>query len=408
MKKYSRIIVIIIILVVSYFLYNHFFEDKDKYSWKLTTTSKGSIAESITTIGTINPIVTVNVGTEVSGKIESVYKDFNDTVKKGDLLAKLDTENLEFSLEEAKIKYQKNQIIADYKAKDYSKSESLFAKKVITEDELDKSKYDYDIAKQNLKESAYAVKRAKKNLNNAYIYSPINGVVISRVADEGQTVASSLNAPTLFKLANSLSDMQIDAEIDEIDIGKVKHGQKVKFTVDAIEGKVFTGKVKEIRLNPSSSSDVVTYTVIISHTNPDNILLPGLTANIEIIIKEVNDIVTLKENALMYKPTEESMKLMGFVLNDLLPTATNVNSSKKSHKSSQTSNKRKVWVLDNNKPVLKEITVGISNGRIIEIKSGLSLGEQVIYGLTKIVSKDNQAASAFSGNNTKRVKGPSF
>lgn len=422
MKKVVIIGVIIIIIALAGVGYWKFKDTKSSSDWRTFPARKTTITQTITSIGTVNPITKVNIGTEVSGKIEKLYKDFNDPVKKGELLAKLDTETLEMTLEETKIDRNRNRLTVANNLDDLENKQELFEEEMISEYELKQARYTYNLSVENLAKSEFSVQRAQKNLNNAYIYAPIDGVVTSRSVDEGQTVAASLNAPTLFIIANKLDEMQIEAYIDEADIGKVKEGLEVKFTVDAYTQKRFTGTISQVRLNASSSENVVTYPVIISIQNPEGILLPGMTANLEIIISEHPNIIAIQERALQFKPTQEILESMGI---DYATIQTGQSTShapqapngvrtpgqrpgqgrRKDVESSEAkSNYRKtqVWVLENGLPKQVEIQVGESDGTFIEVASGLEEGTEVIIGINYMKNTSNNSSAFSTGMQPRR------
>jgi HlyD family secretion protein len=311
MKKVLRIALILLLavaLVIGYSLYK---KHKNKPEWRMDTTSYGTIREEVTASGTLNPSSKVEVGTEISGKIFKLYKDFNDTVRRGELLAKLDTENLESSLEAARSDVAKAQINLDDAKLDLDLQKELFKQQMSTSYDLQKAQSKYDQAVQSLANTRSTLKRAEKNLNNAIITSPIDGTVISRNVEEGQTVAASMNAPTLFVIANNLRKMQISADVDEADIGKIRVGEPVEFTVDAFADEQFEGRVNQVRLSPSSTNNVVTYTVIIDVDNHDLKLLPGMTANVTIVVQEKENVLRIPETAVRFKPSKELWQQFG-------------------------------------------------------------------------------------------------
>lgn len=402
MKKVLRIVVVLLIIGLAGWGIWKFKAKKDSPTWRLFPAKTMTITQTITSIGTVNPISQVNIGTEVSGKIERLYKDFNDTVTKGELLAKLDTETLEMALEESKIELNKTRLSVERNLDDLNNYQELLDKEMISEYEFKQVKYTYDLSLEQLAKAQFSVQRAEKNLSNAYIYSPIDGVVTSRNVDEGQTVAASLNAPTLFIIANSLDEMQIEALIDEADIGKVKEGLVVNFTVDAFTDKRFIGEIKQVRLNPASEQNVITYPVIISFQNSDRILMPGMTANLDIIIAEHKDVLAIQERALQFRPTEEIWQSMGLKSSPVIeepvrPQGQMGRGRQPGGESAPATRKAQIWVLENNQPVHKVVEVGNSDGTFIEIVSGLKEADDVIIGLSYVKST-NGSSSAFSGN----------
>jgi len=316
MKKRSvlliiRYLVIIAIIVAAILYYNSYKKKKNRPDWRTDKPSEGSIRELVTATGSLNPHVLVNVGTEVSGKIEKVYKDFNSIVRKGDMLAKLDTELLETNFESAKGEVVKAKTSSDEAKLDFDLLKELFNKGMSPEYEMKKAEFKHQQAVQTLKNAQLSLQRAQKNLDNAFIKSPIDGVIVSRNVDEGQTVAASLNAPTLFVIANNLEQMQISAAVDEADIGKIGYSLPVEFSVDAYPMERFRGKIKQIRLNPNSEQNVVSYNVIIDAPNPDRKLLPGMTANVTIVIQRKDNVLRIPESATRFRPNKELWELFG-------------------------------------------------------------------------------------------------
>ena len=245
-KKYLTYIIIVAVIIIAIVVFTQIKKKKNMPEWRTETPSIGTIREVVTATGSLNPTMLVEVGTEVSGKIEKLYKDFNDTVKKGDLLAKLDTDILTANLESARADVNKATIVRDDAKMEYETSKTLYEKGMGSQYEMEKNLYAYQQAEQNLANAILKLKTAQKNLQNASITSPINGVVVSREVSEGQTVAAAMSSPTLFKIANNLDLMQITAVVDEADIGKVKVGMPVEFTVDAYPEDNAKRAIKEI------------------------------------------------------------------------------------------------------------------------------------------------------------------
>lgn len=316
MKKYLKYIILVVVVIALIVGYTSFRKKKDRPEWRTDSLSNGNIREVVTASGSLNPYVLVEVGTEVSGKIEKLYKDFNDKVKKGDLLAKLDTEILRTSLESSKADLAKAQTAAAEAKLDLDNLRELVNKNMAAEYELQKAQFRYDQATHSLTTARLNQQRAQKNLDNAYITSPINGIIVARSVDEGQTVAASLSSPTLFTIANNLDKMQITANIDEADIGRVKVGLPVEFSVDAYPAIPFSGEVKQIRLNPTNEQNVVSYSVIIDAENPGHLLLPGMTTNVTIIIQSKAKVQRIPEAATRFRPSKEIWTLFGFKWSD--------------------------------------------------------------------------------------------
>ncbi len=286
MKKKTIFISVISItaIILIYFL---FFNRSDAGTNKFIFASitRGDLSTTITSTGTLQAVTTVDVGTQVSGKIDRLLADFNYKVKKGQLLAVLDTTNLALQVNNALTGLQKAQASYDVAKATYERDQTLFEKKFMSELDFITSKSNYQTAMANLNSAKSSLAQAKTNLSYAYIYSPIKGKIINRNVEEGQTVAASLSAPTLFTIAEDLSKMQILANVDESDIGQIKEGQDAQFTVQAYPDKKFTGKVFQIRLGSSVVSNVVNYIVVVNAENDDNLLLPGMTATVDFYVE---------------------------------------------------------------------------------------------------------------------------
>ncbi|HOD59441.1 MAG TPA: efflux RND transporter periplasmic adaptor subunit, partial [Candidatus Syntrophosphaera sp.] len=310
-KKYLTYIIIVAVIIIAIVVFTQIKKKKNMPEWRTETPSIGTIREVVTATGSLNPTMLVEVGTEVSGKIEKLYKDFNDTVKKGDLLAKLDTDILTANLESARADVNKATIVRDDAKMEYETSKTLYEKGMGSQYEMEKNLYAYQQAEQNLANAILKLKTAQKNLQNASITSPINGVVVSREVSEGQTVAAAMSSPTLFKIANNLDLMQITAVVDEADIGKVRVGMPVEFTVDAYPEEQFYGTVNQIRLNSIIEQNVVSYNVIIDTDNPEHKLLPGMTTNVTIIVQSKEDVMCIPVTATRFLPSKEVWELFG-------------------------------------------------------------------------------------------------
>ena len=309
--KKKVIITILIVLVGGYLLLKPTKSQFNIKDFDLDTVSIGDITKTITANGTINPVNVINVGTQVSGTIEKIYVDYNDFVKKGQRLAELDTSILTRSVNEAESSMKKTKANLDLVQLNYERTKELFKNNYIAKVELDQAETELKNAKEeyNIAKSKYDV--AKINLGYAYIDSPVSGVVISREVDIGQTVASSFSAPTLFQIAEDLTKMQIETSVSEADIGSIKVGQDVEFTVDSYPSKIFEGKVKQIRLNPVTESNVVVYNVIIEISNEDRLLMPGMTAYVTIPIGEVINVKKISTVSLRFNPDTRLLEIMG-------------------------------------------------------------------------------------------------
>ena len=272
---------------------------------EFVSVAKGNVTTTVTATGTIEPVKQVDVGTQVSGVVEKIYVDYNSIVTEGELIAELDKINLKATLAQQQAAYDNAMNDRNYKQNIFNRQKTLYDNQVISKSDYDDALYELNDAKNTSVERLSDLQKAKTNLSYANIYSPIDGVILSRDVDEGQTVASSLSTPTLFTIAKDLKQMQVEAAVDEADIGQVRDGQRVSFTVDAYQGEEFAGEVTQVRLNPTTTSNVVTYTVVVKADNPDLKLKPGLTATIAIYTVELKDVLTVEAKAVNFKPNRQ-------------------------------------------------------------------------------------------------------
>ena len=337
---------------------------------------RGTIANSVTATGTVEPVTEVDVGTQVSGIIDKLYVDYNDVVKAGQLIAEMDKVNLQAELKSAEAQLASSKTEFEYQQKNYARSKVLHEKQLVSDTDYETATYNYEKAKAAYEQSQASMVKVRRNLEYATITSPIDGVVINKVVEEGQTVAAGFETPTLFTIAADLTKMQVIADVDEADIGNVKEGQRVQFTVDAYPNDTFEGVVQQVRLGESddsssststSSSSVVTYEVVITADNPDLKLNPRLTANVTIFTMEEENVLLVPNKALRFIPEPKLMETLGLQVND---NSANIKKGEKF-----------VWVKENNVLVTKAITVGVSNNNYTEILGGLNEGEVVAVDL---------------------------
>jgi HlyD family secretion protein len=295
--------VVIILAVGAWFWFGN--KGSAAIQWRTGKVEKGDLRIVVTATGTLSADTTVQVGTQVSGVIDKIFVDFNSVVKKGQVVAVLDTTYLASSVEDASSAMYRAQVQVDLTKLNYDRNKELFDEKVIAKSDYDQSYSDYMTALGNARSAKSSLDRAKINLRYATIVAPVSGVVISRAVDRGQTVAASFSTPTLFAIANDLTKMQVQASIDEADIGKIKNGQDVNFTVDAYPDLTFSGTVSQIRLQPIILQNVVNYTVIIDVPNPDLKLMPGMTANITVMIQQVQNVIKIPASALKFWPPQD-------------------------------------------------------------------------------------------------------
>lgn len=375
----------IAVLAIAYFGFT-FFSGSEIAAIKAETikAKTGDVITTVTATGTLQPITEVSVGTQVSGVVQKIYVDYNSVVKQGQLLAELDKTTLNSAVVLAQAAYNGANNEQSYMQTVYSRQKTLFDNKVISKSDYDEALYKLNNAKSIVSQRASDLAKAKTNLSYANIYSPIDGVVLSRAVEEGQTVAASLSTPTLFTIAEDLSEMQVEANVDEADIGQVKQGQRVSFTVDAYQGEEFAGVITQVRLNPTTTSNVVTYTVVIKAENPDLKLKPGLTATITIYTLELKNVLTLEAKGVNFEP---DMK----VLNNYQKA--NGFSSVAEVAKSETAT---IWVMTSKGIASKAIKTGTSDGINVEILSGLSAGEEVVYNLKALTKTE---AKSEAGDN---------
>jgi len=374
MKKKFVVISIIALLIIAAGLFFYFRANGKNAAYKTEKISRGEIKSEVTATGTVEAVTTVSVGTQVSGTIKYLYADFNSAVKKGQLLAQIDPATVQAQVDQARANLfsaranmEKAAVAVIDARRTYERSKELFAQNFIARSDLDTAETNFHSAQAQQKvtqaqvgQAQASLKIAETNLQYTNIISPVNGTVISRSVDVGQTVAASFQTPTLFSIAQDLTKMQIRTSVDEADIGKVQTGQDVSFTVDAYPDTVFNGKVSEVRNSPTTVSNVVTYDVIINVDNPQLKLKPGMTANVSITIETRHEVLRVPNAALRFKPAVETAK-------------GEANQGKNSIKGT------KVWILEKEKPRPVQVTLGISDGNYTEISAGdLKAGQDVI------------------------------
>lgn len=373
MKRKTIITLSILIIIVLAALLMIFGGKKQTISYQTSKINRGTITNTVTATGTIEPITKVEVGTQVSGKISKIYVDYNSTVKKGELIAELDQATLETELQSSSALMNSAKTEMDYQKINYDRISGLYKKELVSKSEYESAQYSYNKAKYSYKQSVASYKKSLANIGYAKIYSPVDGVVLSRAVDEGQTVASGFSTPTLFTIAQDLAKMQVVADVDEADIGEVKEGQLVTFSVDAFPDEVFNGTVTQVRLQATTTSNVVTYEVVINAPNPELKLKPGLTANVSITTLNRENILIAPVRALRYTPS-----------------------------SAQPANFKKcVWVMGSDKkPIPKEVTTGANDGINVEIMSGVKEGETIITGEEIMSAKDLKKAAKEGESNS--------
>ena len=360
MKKRTKIILALLaLLIIAGIITTVAKKGKNEViNFQTTQVEPGDISTTITATGTIEPVKTVDVGTQVSGIVKRLYVDYNSVVRRGQVIAELDRTNLLSDLTSAQAHLRTAQIELDYQKKNYARFAELKQKDLVSLSEYDIALENYRKAQESVRIAQQDVARAKTNLGYATVYSPIDGVVISKSVEEGQTVASSFSTPSICRIAKDLTDMQCIAKVDEADIGEVREGQRVTFTVDAYPDDVFSGSVKQVRQNPVTTNNVVTYEVVISAPNADFKLKPGLTANITIYTMERSGVMSVPAAALRFTP-EPSVFGKKYVIKD-------------------TTAEHKLWTLDGNVLTAHKVEIGVTDGTRTEVIGGMKEGTTVI------------------------------
>ena len=335
---------------------------EEKVTFETYKVERQNIHTSITATGTIEPVTSVTVGTQVSGIVSKLYVDYNSVVKKGQVIAELDKTNLTSELKTAKANLTSAQSTLNYETSNYNRYKALYDKGLVSANDYESALLSYRKAQESVHSAHESVAKAQTNLGYATITSPIDGVVLSKSVEEGQTVAASFNTPELFTIAQDLTDMRVIADIDEADIGGVQEGQRVTFTVDAFPDDKFEGEVTQVRQEATTTSNVVTYEVVISAPNADLKLKPGLTANVTIYTLEKNDIMVVPSKALRFMPTEA-------ILN-------------KDQQIEDVEAPNKLWTLEGNTFKAHKVETGTTNGMVTEIVSGISEGTEVLVDFT--------------------------
>ena len=358
---------------------------EEKITFDTAAVAPANIMNSITTTGTIEPVTSVTVGTQVSGIVSKLFVDYNSVVKKGQVIAELDKTNLMSQLNTAKTQLATAQSQLNYQTANYKRYKTLFEKGLVAADDFDNAKLSYTQAKEQVVSAKEEVQRAQTNLGYATITSPIDGVVLSKSVEEGQTVAASFSTPELFTIAQDLTNMQVVADVDEADIGDVKEGERVTFTVDAYHDDTFEGEVKQVRQEATTTNNVVTYEVVISAPNADLKLKPGLTANVTIYTAERKGVLSVPSKALRFTPQKETVGKMKIV------DAANA--------------KNKVWTIEGNSIVAHKVNIGMTDGTNTQIVGGIAEGTKVVTGLNVMGGEEEKPMEA-QGESSPFAPGP--
>lgn len=403
--------VVVFVLAIGLIFFNAASSKKANGKYTFDSITRGDLANTVSSTGTINAVSTVEVGTQVSGIIDRLYVDFNDKVRKGQLLAVLDTVLLKTMQMDAQANMEKARAQLEQANADYERNLPLFEKKLISEAEFLPLQIQLKTQKASLTSAKASLERAQRNLKYAFIQSPINGTVIQRNVEEGQTVAASLQAPVLFIIAEDLSKMEIHAQVDESDIGMIKHGQKVTFSVQAYPDKIFDGSVRQVRLQPTTVQNVVNYTVVIDAANNENLLLPGMTTTVDFIVDERNDVLLVPNTALRFQPSAQVMQ--EFFAQLKRPSAPDSGNNKapmkknsppeQDAKKSRPKDAGSVWYLDaNQKPAMAHLKTGITDGKLTEVVMSRELNE----GMQVIIGSAQNGSEKKGSNSSQRNFGP--
>ncbi len=358
---------------------------EEKITFDTAAVAPANIMNSITATGTIEPVTSVTVGTQVSGIVSKLFVDYNSVVKKGQVIAELDKTNLMSQLNTAKTQLATAQSQLNYQTANYKRYKTLFEKGLVAADDFDNAKLSYTQAKEQVVSANEEVQRAQTNLGYATITSPIDGVVLSKSVEEGQTVAASFSTPELFTIAQDLTNMQVVADVDEADIGDVKEGERVTFTVDAYPDDTFEGEVKQVRQEATTTNNVVTYEVVISAPNADLKLKPGLTANVTIYTAERKGVLSVPSKALRFTPQKETVGKMKIV--DVANA------------------KNKVWTIEGNSILAHKVNIGMTDGTNTQIVGGIAEGTKVVTGLNVMGGEEEKPMEA-QGESSPFAPGP--
>ena len=389
MKKISKvwyIVAVVLVVAVSVWAFSGS-KRKEQVDFVTEKVAPVNIQSSITATGTIEPVTSVTVGTQVSGIVSKLYVDYNSVVKKGQVIAELDKSNLMSQLNSAKANLQqmqanlrKAQEDLAYQHANFNRYKTLYNKGLVSANDFETARLSYQTASQSVSSvrqqvnaAQEEVKRAQTNLGYATITSPIDGIVLSKSVEEGQTVAASFSTPELFTIAQDLTNMQVVANVDEADIGGVKEGERVTFTVDAYPDETFQGTVKQVRQEATTTNNVVTYEVVISAPNANLKLKPGLTANVTIFTAERSGVLSVSSKALRYTPTKETVGHMKIV---------------------DGGGKSKVWVIEGNTIKSVPVNIGMTDGTHTQILSGVSRGQVIVTGVSAVTNEDETTANS--------------
>ncbi len=408
MKKTLRSPLILLLIAVSvtlagYAVYRQLNKLPPEQQYRLQAVEKGDISQTVSANGTINPVTLVNVGTQVSGTVKKLYVDFNSKVEKGQILLELDDALLAAQQKQSQASVQSASALLELATANEARTRSLYHREYASRLELDTAVQARKSAAAQLQLAHATVAKDKANLAYSVIRSPVSGVVVDRTVDVGQTVAASLQTPTLFKIAQDLSRMQIDANFAEADIGSIRVGQAVHFTVDAFPNQNFQGEVKLIRLNPTTLQNVVTYDVVINVNNPAQILLPGMTAYVSIAVAERKQVLLVPNAALRFKPASTEQKNILDNQSTKKESSRSLSGSGAKGKNEHDGYSGKVYVLKKGKLLPVTVKLGITDNRNTEIVASEFKGGELKEG-EQLVTGDAQASNNAQSSGTQPLR----
>jgi HlyD family secretion protein len=382
----SRIVTlasVIVVLVAAFWLYQRN-ANGETPPYRLASVERADLEAAVSATGALSAVTTVQVGTQVSGQIEAILVDFNDRVKKGQLIARIDPTLQQQTVRDAQAGLERNQAELEQAQREFDRNRQLFERKVLTEIEFNNAKYALAVARANVKSAQVTLERARQNLEYTSIYAPIDGIVVERNVNVGQTVAASLATPQLFLIANDLAQMQILASVDESDIGMIRPQQPVRFTVQAYPNDTFAGTVQQVRLQSTTQENVVNYTVVVAVRNPQGRLLPGMTATVEFITGSAKDALVVPNAALRFRPTQEMFAALRASGSEAR-RGTSQSQQPQPRERRRQADGAMLWTLDADGRVGRiRVRTGLTDGQLTQIEGdGVREGLQVIVGVTQ-------------------------
>jgi HlyD family secretion protein len=375
--------------------------------YRFAAVERADLEAAVSATGALSAVTTVQVGTQVSGQIAEIHVDFNDRVQEGQLIARIDPTLQQQTVRDAQAGLERSQAELEQAQREYDRNRQLFESKVLTEIEFNSAKYALAVARANVKSAQVTLERARQNLEYTSIFAPIDGVVVERNVNVGQTVAASLNTPQLFLIANDLAQMQILASVDESDIGMIREGQPVRFSVQAYPNETFTGTVQQVRLQSTTQENVVNYTVVVSVKNPDGKLLPGMTATVEFITGSVSDALVVPNAALRFRPTESMLAQARAARGTGAQRSTERGSGERAGATRRAANAAVLWyVNEGGQLATARVRIGLSDGQRTQIDGpDVRQGLRVIVGVTQNAQSDG-ATSPFQQQDSGQRRPP--